>query len=320
MVNVFLTVDTEIWCNGWKNLDAEFPDAFRRYVYGPTKHGDYALPIQFEILRDHGLKAVFFVEPLFSARFGKEPLAEIVGLVNEAGQEIQLHAHTEWIDEARRDDLPRIDHKRQHLRYFAREEQAQIIAAGLRYLREAGAEKINAFRAGSFGFNADTLPALRANGVPFDSSYNPTQFGADSGVATGRVLRGPLTSEGITEYPMTCFDDGRGKLRHTQLGACSFQEMSNMLLQAAEKEYSSFVILSHNFEMLNSTKTRPDHIVTRRFRRLCEFLARHRDLFEVRGFHGLNPGANSPDKPLLHSNVLATGFRTAEQLWRRVYR
>ena len=58
MVNVYFTVDAEIWC-GWKDLDDRFPAAFRRYVYGPAESGQYGLPMTSKVLADHGLKAVF---------------------------------------------------------------------------------------------------------------------------------------------------------------------------------------------------------------------------------------------------------------------
>ena len=102
MLDVFLTVDVEVWCDGWDNIDAKFPDAFKRYIYGPTSRGDYGLPYQLRQLQEHGLTAVFFVEPLFATRFGSAPLAEILGLVREPGHEVQLHLHTEWVDESTR--------------------------------------------------------------------------------------------------------------------------------------------------------------------------------------------------------------------------
>ena len=71
MMDVFLTVDVEVWCDGWDDIDAKFPDAFQRYIYGPTSRGDYGLPYQLRQLQDHGLTGVFFVEPLFSTRFGR---------------------------------------------------------------------------------------------------------------------------------------------------------------------------------------------------------------------------------------------------------
>jgi hypothetical protein len=73
MLNVFFTVDVEIWCDGWENIDHKFPGAFEQYIYGPTPRGNFALPFKLQVLRDHGLTGVFFVEPLFATRFGIEP-------------------------------------------------------------------------------------------------------------------------------------------------------------------------------------------------------------------------------------------------------
>src|SRR5262249_46163311 len=43
MIQILFTVDVEIWCESWTALDREFPDAFRRYIYGPTASGQYGL-------------------------------------------------------------------------------------------------------------------------------------------------------------------------------------------------------------------------------------------------------------------------------------
>jgi len=119
MLDVFFTVDVEIWCDGWHRIDERFADSFKRYIYGPTAKGNYGLPYTLDVLSDHGLTGVFFVEPLFSRRFGSQPLAEIVGLLREDAQEIQLHLHTEWVDEAIEPLLAHSHSKRQHLHYFS---------------------------------------------------------------------------------------------------------------------------------------------------------------------------------------------------------
>ena len=120
MLDVFYTVDVEIWCDGWVDIDAKFPDAFQRYIYGRTATGAFGLPYQLELLSDHGLTGVFFVEPLFATRFGEQPLAEIVGLIQERGHEVQLHLHTEWVDEAHAHllDEPHPRRKRQFMYQF----------------------------------------------------------------------------------------------------------------------------------------------------------------------------------------------------------
>ncbi len=65
MLDVFLTVDVEVWCDGWDDIDTKFPDAFQRYIYGPTSRGDYGLPYQCKQLQENGLTGIFFVDPLF---------------------------------------------------------------------------------------------------------------------------------------------------------------------------------------------------------------------------------------------------------------
>lgn len=319
MLEVFLTVDVEIWCDGWIDIDKKFPDAFRRYVYGQTPHGNYGLPYQTDVLNAHGLIGVFFVEPLFAARFGLEPLAEIVSLIRDKGQEIQLHMHTEWVDEARSPLLPNVSNKRQHMRYFCLEEQTSLIESGLRLLAEAGTPMINAFRAGSFAFNKDTLGALVKNGIQFDSSYNATQFGLDSGVLPGKIATDPFLSDGIIEYPMTVFNDGSSKLRHAQIAACSYQEMEGLLWKTLEAGNKSFVILSHNFELLNRSKTKPDWIAVRRFEKLCSFLDKNRDCFAVSGFHGLSKKNTLIQPAPISSPSWKTIHRIAEQIYRRIY-
>lgn len=319
MLNVFFTVDVEIWCDGWQDIDRKFAASFRKYVYGPTSRGDYGLPYTLKVLNDHGLKGVFFVEPLFATRFGVAPLAEIVGLIREAKQEVQLHLHTEWVDEARQPVLEDATSKRQYLREFSLAEQVKLIAAGMRLIHEAGATPVTAFRAGGFGFNIDTLRALAANDMPFDSSYNASIFGQDSGVMPGHVLGDAIECEGVYEYPMSVFEDGTGALRHVQLTACSYGEMEGLLWQALEAGRKSFVVLSHNFELLNPGKTRSDEVVVARFHKLCAFLDRHRDQFNAAGFGGLTPSVARGAVPPLRSSIIKAGIRAIEQAYRWRY-
>lgn len=318
MLNVLITIDTEIWCDGWNDLDAKFPDAFRRYVYGPTRKGQYALPRTLDILNEHGLTAAFFVEPLFAARFGQGPLDELVGLITDAGQEIQLHMHTEWVDEVNDPDLPVVTHKHQFLRMFSREEQTQLIRYGKHRLEKAGVANISAFRAGNFALNADTLYALAANGISIDTSYNPGSTIGVADIAPGRVLHQAKFINGVFEYPVSTYNDGRGR-RHLQLTACSFREFEHLLWQALERNWESLVIVSHNFELLSSpNKARQDTFVVRRFHRLCEFLARNKDSFNTTGFHQLEPRACHTNPTPLNSAIWRTGLRITEQVSRRL--
>jgi len=64
---------------------------------------------------------------------------------------------------------------------------------------------VNAFRADSYGFNKETLYALAANAIAFDSSYNARLFGLDSGIMPGTVVVEPIQCEEVFEYPITVF-------------------------------------------------------------------------------------------------------------------
>lgn len=319
MLNVLLTVDVEVWCDGWNDIDQRFPDAFRRYVYGPTRHGNFALPYTLQVLNEYDLKAVFFVETLFATRFGIQPLAEIVGLLRDADQYVELHVHPEWVDESIEPLLAHAGAKRPNIRDFSLAEQTILIGAGRRLLAEAGGGDAIAFRAGGFGFNRDTLKAVSANGLRYDSSYNAALHGRDSGVAPGTIVVDTIACDGIVELPVTVFVDGTRSLRHAQLTACSFPELEGLLWSALSANRNSFVILLHNFELLNQTRNGVDRVVVDRFHKLCSFLDRNRDSFRVCGFDGFRPEPPPSQPAPLRSPLWKTAGRMLEQAYRWRY-
>lgn len=121
--------------------------------------------------------------------------------------------------------------------------------------------------------------------MPVDSGPTATHAKRD-GHGFDRMQR---CFRGVYDYPMTVFKDGTGPLRHTQLISCSYKEIEGLLWPALETGRSSFVILSHSFELLNRAEDRPDDMVVKRFQRLCSFLDQNRDSFRVREFQGLKP-------------------------------
>jgi hypothetical protein len=322
-LKVYFTVDTEVWPGSWQDIDSRFPDAFRRYVYGTTPHGDYALPMTLKILRDHGLLGVFFVEPLFSARFGLAALQEIVGLIDESGQDVQLHLHAEWADEAREPVLPvPATSKRQHLSHYSLKEQASLVRWSCLRLERAGAPYPTAFRAGSFHFNLDTIAALKVAGVDCDSSYNHCTNGPRSGLLThlppDTILSAPALIDGISEYPVTVYRDRPGHLRPLQLTACSLAEMVAVLNHAADAGLHSVNIVSHNFELLDRRDFSVDRTVVRRFVGLCRFLERNSARFECATFEQLGTGHAGGQPVPLGGSLVGLGTRLAEQLYRRI--
>lgn len=321
-MNVYLTFDIEVWCNGWKHLDENFPSSFDRYVYGRSAAGEWALPKTLEILNRHGLHGVFFVESLFAARFGMKPLETIVRLIRDAGQEVQQHLHAEWTDEAVEPLIPNCAMKRQHLSFYDLDEQTALIGHGRRLLEAAGSGPITAFRAGSFAADRNTFEALSRNGIRIDSSLNRCHAVSAPELRDGRQdFDRPFEIGDVLTLPVSVFRDGFGRDRPAQVGACSASELRAAMKSAAAQGHRHFVIVSHNFEMLRSGSSQPDWVVARRFEQLCAFLAQQRGRFTVRGFDAAVPrdGADATGTTP-RAGFLPTARRHAEQIQRRLRR
>ncbi|EAR21259.1 polysaccharide deacetylase family protein [Nitrococcus mobilis] len=272
-----------------------------------------------DTFQDHGLAATFFVEPLFSFRFGLPALEEIIGLILERHQDIQLHAHTEWLDEAKPAILPRVREKTARICDFSEDEQAKILQMSIARLHEAGAPRAKAFRAGSYAFDRNTLRALQKSGITIDTSYNAASLAGTADVEPHRLLSQPTRCDSVYLYPVTTFHDGsRRNIRPLALTAISSKEIEYVLTYAADHQWKTVVIVLHNFELLTPDKTRPDPIVVNRFRRLCRFLERNSDRFNVSTFGSTSPSESASQPPLPVTSRFQTALRTLEQVQRRI--
>jgi hypothetical protein len=318
-MNVHLTFDVEVWCNGWGELDSSFKGSFDRYVYGSSRHGQYALPKTLEILNRNSLHGVFFVEPLFAARFGLEHLQTIVKLIRDAGQEVQLHIHPEWTDEITPAIILDNEKKRQHLTYYSVDEQTRLIAFAKDLLERAGSGPITAFRAGSFAANYDTFEALRRNAILIDSSLNRCYSVSGQGIKRAAQVDSPFVINGVSTYPVTVFRDGFGKNRPAHVAACGREEMRESIASAKAAGLTDFTIVSHNFEMLKPGGSEPSWVVVRRFERLCAYLAEHSADYPVTNYSPLNgTSAESKTTTTPAATLLSTARRHAEQLISRL--
>lgn len=321
-LRIFLTFDVEIWCGGWDRLDERFPAAYRRYVYGTDQRNGYALPMTLKILAEYGLKAVFFVEPLFSARFGLDKLRTIINLIHDADQEVQLHLHPEWSDEAPILSDGGTRAKRPALWQFDLPDQVGMIRVGTEILRSAGVRSLRAFRAGGFAANMDTLRALALVGHDIDSSLNATYKTSfpDGMTPPSRFVRS--SAMGVASFPIGVFVDGFGHLKHAQVGACSFDELAQAIMGAVSFGWDDYVLLSHGFELLKPRSADPDPIVVRRYRRLCALLRdqQEKGVLRMARFSELALSGHSvaiePDLPRVSRQ--ATFLRYLEQARRRL--
>lgn len=303
---VLLTVDTELT---WRHYvpGADWRTNFERSV----EPAGVGIAYQLEQLSRHGLKAVFFVDPMPALVYGIEPIRAMVAPILAAGQEVQLHLHSFWSDLDKFPDRePRFE-----MTAFDGTGQQDLIAAARALLIDAGAPAPIAFRAGSYAADRHTLRAVRQNGIAFDSSHNGAERPWPSALPFPPETIDPVRHEGVTEIPVSLIRNRKGALRPLQICALSADEMQSALRHAADDDHAVVTIVSHSFELATRDGLRVNRVVRGRFDRLCAFLAAHRAVMPTIGFADAPSRApEQPSEPMPACPARAAR-RAVEQLW-----
>ncbi len=307
---VFISCDTELsallyqrGASGRANFDAS--------ITGRTASGDFGIGWQMDRMDEHGLKGVFFVDPMPALVYGRQIVADIVGPILSRGHEVQLHIHTEWLDFAPTNPFaPLSGHS---IADFPAEAQKDILAFARDLLVEGGAPKPSAFRAGNYGADDSTLRALCELDISWDTSLNPVYLGAGCRITLPRETINATAHCGVTELPVSTLYDRPGHLRPAQVCALSSSEMSALLNHATCIKQAHVMIVCHSFEMLSRDRQRPNRLVMDRFEALCAHVGQHEAL-ENGLFSAVNPEVGTTSA-LLPPNLLRTGWRYMEQAW-----
>jgi hypothetical protein len=319
-LNIFFTIDTELWLH----YDS-FQENLNSAIYGKTKNGNFGLEYQLKTFEKYDLQAYFFVEPLFTLRYGKEALETIISLIQKYNQNIGLHIHSEWLTDEDYCVLssPRCSY---NIKDYSFLEQSQIIKKGLSILKECGAKSVNSFRAGNYGGNIDTLHALKANNIKFDTTYNFPYLNSDCGMKFNTTLRDTTHINGVYEFPVTYFNDIGSHPRHLQLTACSLSELKFVLKSAWKQQRNSCTIVLHSFEWIrrhnkNNQKSHDlDEICLKRFEKLCQFIAHNQDKYNTPAYgDAIKNGIDSSPSDI-QSNILRTAGRLIKQIQRKIYK
>ncbi|HEX9947855.1 MAG TPA: polysaccharide deacetylase [Allosphingosinicella sp.] len=306
MTQVLLTVDTELnWAPHARG------ESWQQNLAGAFDPAGVGVPWQLEVLRDHGLKACFFVDPMPALVYGIEPIKRMVEPILVAGQEVQLHLHPVWQSVAE----GVAEGARFELTCFDAEDQLDLIETARDLLVEAGAPRPIAFRSGGYAADIRTLAALLGAGLRFDSSHNGSHHPDPSALPLEPDLVGPADLGGVIEVPVTQIGDTGGRLRHLQLCAVSGDEIEAALRHALRAGHPLVTLVSHSFELASRDGRRPNRTLCRRFERLCAFLAANPDELPTAHFTDLDPAAAAaPGKPL-PPQAWRRARRMAEQAW-----
>lgn len=311
MLRVYITIDTEYSAGRYKTgTHRDVASNYACSIAGDTPAGAFGIGYQMDVFKRNGLRGVFFVDPMPALVWGVDAVRRIVEPIVERGHDVQLHIHTEWLEFAEKNPVGRIGG---NIKDFSLEQQTELIALSADLLEQAGAARPTAFRAGNFGANDDTLRALAANGLCYESSFGgsvPHSL-CDIDLPSGQLT--PVERLGVIEVPVSGISDKGGQRRHTQITAISAPEMLAAIRHAHDIGQTSFVIVNHSFEMLSRDRSKVNTIVRRRFEQICAGVAAM-DGVESGTFADTPPKIGSVSASLPQFRIGHYAHRMGEQL------
>jgi len=315
MTRVYITIDTE-YSSGLFNgcTTADRAENYDRSIACITPEGPAGITHMLTLLEQHNQKAVFFVDPMPALVWGVAAIEDIVAPIVEAGQDVQLHCHTEWLQLAGAGNPLTSRRTGKNIAEFPLEEQIELLSYARDTLIAAGAPAPVAFRAGNYGANDDTLRALAAIGLTYDSSHCPALPDA-CWISLGPEDRDPVLHHEIIEVPAGTIGTLSGGQRHAQITALTLDEMLAAIRHARDTGHDTFTLVSHSFELINRRTLAVNQIVRRRFDRLVQMLAKMKGV-STGNYRDTPPQLTDGETPreVLPATTMRTGMRLAEQL------
>lgn len=294
-VKVFLTVDTETSIGGAFANPHFKPIGNKKRIFCTIDSKDYGIPLMMDILDEHNQKATFFVEVLNKYYFGEDETKEVCQFIAKRGHDVQLHLHPNYLNFRKKNwmNLKKEERNSDIIADYSLEKQVKLIAEGKRLLIKYGIKNPIAFRAGSFGANDNTLIALKKNNFAIDSSYNIKYLGKNCRLNEEFKFNDVKEINSILEFPITSFLDFKLfsylRFKPLDISGVSYFEIKKVLEKARILGLQHVVIILHPFSFIKAkdwqyNHIKPNHIVIKRFKKLCHFLNSNSDQFEVLSF------------------------------------
>eukprot|EP01047_Picozoa_sp_COSAG01_P050971 COSAG01_NODE_5204_length_4413_cov_2.276541_2_plen_337_part_00 len=245
---------------------------FNQFMLGEVGESEpWGIELQAKIFKSYGIQATFFLDVYEHSFYGNDAMQGVVDTLLKYDQDIQLHTHPGWFEDARdfkhvtkmRREKSCFDYKRPWMWCYSLEEQVEILQHGIDCLKRWGVGMPVAHRAGAYGLNKDTIMALKKVGIPIDSSMfyghkNCKEVWSHNQVIKKMgILEIPVTGYCLDEY-LTCnflkykFHDNR--FIKTDIDGSSLKELSWFLDQAVNNNLSVINFFMHSYSLLKFHK------------------------------------------------------------------
>jgi hypothetical protein len=288
---VYITIDVECSMGGAYGDPARRPVHPDRGMMGDYGGKPMGLPLITDILTRAGLAGTFFLEPFTEEQGFAQEGKKVARYLMARGQDVQLHIHPAYCYYARHragQAYPKTD----EFYDLTAEEARALLVEGARRIGEWTGRAPVAFRAGNMGANESTLAVLAGMGIRIDSSYTWPFAGGQCGFSAGEPYNGSRWYGEVLEVALSGFRQPRlpglkaGK--PLDVVGISFEECRDGICRIVDAGADA-VLIFHSFSLFKVRNLaydggRPDRIVTRRLRRLCDWLAENADRYPVHTF------------------------------------
>lgn len=193
-----------------------------------------------EIFNNESITGSFFTNVYEYPVWGISEMEKIVRLIHDAGQDVELHTHPIWIDEKRRENMYELSYR----------EQFGVIKSGADFIASVTGKYPASHRAGAYGFNADTLRAVKDAGLICDSSnFYGHKFCKE--VITKNEL---VKYNGILEAPVT-YIEVNGRYLKTDIDWLDEKSIIAFCNSVLKDETKNFVnIFMHSYSLYNNSQ------------------------------------------------------------------
>ena len=271
---VIITVDTETTYHDHGLIS--MPDQLDTVCSGNIQCG---LNEIVSLLRAKGYGATFFLNVYEYKEYGEPSVEKIARWLCDSGQDVELHTHPQWA----------YDRKRNMMYQYTLQEQASIIRDGKKLLEKWTGLPVVAHRAGAYSADENTLKALIANGIFYDSSLF---YGwPDSKIASLDLKKNALSHYGpLLEFPVTVYNreeypvflgshvEPISKIRKYDVNwFIDSKEAEESLSKAMRSDMDFIILFLHSFSFIKVRDSKGDLIVDsdaiNRFRYILDFIS-----------------------------------------------